>query len=259
MTGSIHRILLTLLLASGRSLAAQAGPVAPLPVPFAAGEQLTYDVRFGAIKVGAARLRVLGVEPIRDRSAWHIRFDIRGGTFFYQVDDSYESWMDVTTLSSLRFRQDQQQGARERERVFEIFPERAVYREGHAPDREVASVPDPLDDGSFFYFIRTVPLEIGRTYRFARYFKPERNPVIIRVLRRERVQVPAGQFNTIVIQPVIKTKGIFSEGGQAELWVTDDPRRLIVQMKSRLSIGSLNLFLRTVQRPAMADRDASPP
>jgi hypothetical protein len=47
-----------------------------------------------------------------------------------------------------------------------------------------------------------------------------------------------------VIQPIIKSKGIFSEKGRAEMWLTDDPRRLLVQMKSSLSIGSLNLYLR---------------
>ena len=69
--------------------------------------------------------------------------------------------------------------------------------------------------------------------------------MVIRVLRRERVQVPAGTFATVVIQPIIKTSGIFAEGGQAELWLTDDAKRMMVQMKSRMSIGSLNLFLRS--------------
>jgi hypothetical protein len=240
--------LLGVLMAGLAPLGAQTPERARLAVPFETGEQLTYDVKFGAIKVGSARLAVLGVKPIRDRSAWHVRFDISGGTFFYQVNDAYESWMDVTTLNSLRFRQDQQQGARERERLFEIFPERAVFQETWKQNREVPSVPDPLDDGSFLYFIRTVPLEVGRTYSFNRYFKPDRNPVIIRVLRRERIQVPAGAFNTIVIQPIIKTRGIFAEGGQAELWMTDDEDRMMVQMKSRMSVGSLSLFLRSYRR-----------
>jgi len=239
-------------------LGAQTPERGRLAVPFEAGEQLTYDVKFGAIKVGSARLAVLGVKPIRDRNAWHVRFDISGGTFFYQVNDAYESWMDVTTLNSLRFRQDQDQGSRERERVFEIFPERAVFQETWKQNREVPSVPDPLDDGSFLYFIRTVPLEVGRTYSFDRYFKPDRNPVIIRVLRRERIQVPAGAFNTIVIQPIIKARGIFAEGGQAELWMTDDEDRMMVQMKSRMSVGSLSLFLRSYRRNGSGATQGTP-
>ena len=48
----------------------------------------------------------------------------------------------------------------------------------------------------------------------------------------------------VVVRPVIKTKGIFSEGGRAEIWFADDSTRRIIQMKSRLSFGSLNLYLK---------------
>ena len=230
--------------ALGSPVAAQASRP-PAPVPFLAGESLTYDVRFGAIKVGTGRMRVLGVENVRNRPAWHVMFTLSGGTIFYKVDDVYESWMDVMTLNSLRYVQDLDQGQRERQRKFEIFPERAIYQEVFKRNREMPSVANPLDDGSFLFYIRTVPLEVGRTYEFNRYFKPDRNPVIIRVLRKERVTVPAGTFNAIVLQPIIKTSGIFSEGGQAEIWLTDDDKRMMLQMRSRLSFGSLNLYLRS--------------
>jgi len=87
---------------------------------------------------------------------------------------------------------------------------------------------------------------MGMTYEFNRYFIPDRNPVKIRVLRKEQVRVPAGTFDCIVIQPIIKTKGIFSENGQAEIWLTDDARRIMVQMRSKLAFGSLNLYLRSM-------------
>ncbi len=227
-------------------------------VPFELGESLTYDVRFGAIKVGTGRMRVLARDTVRGRDAWHVRFSVSGGTFFYRVNDVYESWMDVTTLNSLRYQQDLNQGSRDRERRFEIYPDRAVYRETTRNGPERPSVSDPLDDGSFLFFIRTVPLEVGRSYTFNRYFRPDRNPVIIRVLRREKVRVPAGEFDAIVIQPVIKTSGIFSEGGQAEIWLSDDERRMMIQMKSRLSFGSLNLYLRSFRLSAAAPEEEGP-
>lgn len=245
LAGAISTIALTGALAQPVGAQASVPSARQAPVPFLTGENLTYDVRFGAIKVGTARMRVMGIEPIRDRQAWHVKFTLSGGTIFYQVDDVYESWMDVVTLNSLRYVQDTDQGSRERKRQFEIFPERAIFQEVFKRNREMPSVANPLDDGSFLFFIRTVPLEVGRTYRFDRYFKPDRNPVTIRVLRRERVRVPAGSFDAIVIQPIIKTSGIFSEGGAAEIWLTDDDKRMMLQMKSRLSFGSLNLFLRS--------------
>jgi hypothetical protein len=134
------------------------------------------------------------------------------------------------------------------ERDFEILPEQSAYIEG-AGSQTQPSVRNPLDDGSFLYFLRTIPLAVGETYTFNRYFRPDRNPVTIKVLRRERIRVPAGEFDAIVVQPIIKTKGIFSENGHAEVWLSDDDNRIMLQMKSGLSFGSLNLYLRSY-RPA---------
>src|SRR5687768_92343 len=228
-------------------------------VPFETGEKLTFDVRFGGLKVGTGRMEVMGLQDVRGREAWHTRFTVKGGIPFYKVNDRLESWIDTRTFESLRFVQDLEEGRRDKERTFEIYPERGTFTEKgeveHAP-----SVDDPLDDAAFLYFVRTIPLEVGKTYDFNRYFRPDRNPVQIRVVRKETVKVPAGTFNTIVIQPIIKSKGIFSEKGHAEMWLTDDSRRLLVQMKSNLSIGSLSLYLRgyVPGTVAMASGDDQP-
>lgn len=218
-------------------------PARQVPVPFSIGERLEYDVKFGVLKVGNGRMEVLGIETIRGREAWHTAFTVKGGTFFYKVNDRLESWIDVETFASLRHVQDLQEGKRDRERRFEIYPDRLVYTENESEERPTAR--DPLDDGSFLYFIRTVPLSVGQTYDFPRYFRPDRNPVRVRVLRKESVKVPAGRFDAIVIQPIIKSKGIFSENGQAEIWLSDDDRRIMLQMKSNLSFGTLNLYLKS--------------
>ena len=221
----------------------------PVSRPFVPGERLSYDVFFGAIKVGTGSMEVSGIDTVRGRSAYHTTFRLNGGIPFYKVDDTFESWFTTDSLSSLRFNQDQNEGTKERQHRYEIYPERRTYDDLSDQEPEQPSVADPLDDGSFVYFVRTVPLEVGKTYEFQRYFKPDRNPVTIRVLRRERVKVPAGTFDAVVIQPVIKTKGVFSESGHAELWISDDDRHMIVQMKSQLSFGSLDLYLTKVDRP----------
>ena len=219
-------------------------PADAIQVPWSVGERFGYDVRFGFIKAGRAEMTVVGIETVRGRAAWRARFTVRGGYLALRVDDVLETWMDAVTHSSLRFSQDFSEIGRDRQKLFDIFPERGTYIQ-HGK-LEKPSVPAPLDDGSFLYFIRTVPLVVGQTYEFNRYFIPDRNPVKVRVLRRERISVPAGTFECIVLQPIIKTKGIFSENGQAEIWLTDDPLRIMVQMKSKLPFGSLNLYLRTV-------------
>jgi hypothetical protein len=215
-------------------------------VPFGVGERMEYEVRFGRLKVGNAHMEVVALEHLRGRPAWHTAFWVQGGNFLYRVNDVYESWIDAETLSSLRFVQELQEGGRNTTRKYEIYPERAVFIQTNKKDpKEEKSVSQPLDDGSFLYFIRTIPLVVGETYDFNRYFRPDRNPVRIKVLRKERIRIPAGTFNAIVIQPVIKTKGIFSENGHAEIWLSDDDRHVMLQLKSRLSFGSLNLFLKS--------------
>ncbi|HUR92147.1 MAG TPA: DUF3108 domain-containing protein [Gemmatimonadaceae bacterium] len=217
--------------------------------PFGVGEKLVYDVRFGPVKVGTSIMEVREISYIRGRAAYKTYFRVQGGTFFYKVDDVLQSWIDTETLSSLRFVQTLQEGSRDRERHFEIYPDRSVYVEVTKSPQELPSVSRPLDDASFLYFIRTIPLEIGQTYEFNRYFKPDRNPVRVRVMRRERIVVPAGTFNAIVVRPTIKTKGIFAEEGEAEVWLSDDNRRMVLQLKSKVSFGSLNLFLRSFTPP----------
>lgn len=227
---------------------AQDGAGAVTRVPYGVGERLEYDVKFGKLKVGSGSMEVTDVQTVRGHETWHTVFSVKGGTFFYRVNDKYESWIDRRTGNSLRFVQDLNEGRRDVERKFEIFPERSAFVEGDE-DSTQTSVRNPLDDGSFLYFLRTIPLAVGETYTFERYFRPDRNPVTIKVLRREHIRVPAGEFDAIVVQPIIKAKGIFSENGHAEVWLSDDENRIMLQMKSGLSFGSLNLYLKSY-RPA---------
>jgi hypothetical protein len=198
-------------------------------------------------------MEVSGVDTIRGREAFRTEFRVKASALLYKVNDVMRSWIDTHSLSSLRFIQDYDQTGGDRKKRYEIFPERGTYQEPGQPEKP--SVPQPLDDASFLYFVRSMPLTVGETYTLQRYFKPDRNPVTIKVLRRERVKVPAGSFDAIVIQPIIKTSGIFSENGRAEIWLTDDSSRVMVQMKSQLSFGSLNLYLRSMKPGTqLADR-----
>ena len=219
-------------------------------VPFGPGEKSIFEVRFSGVRVGGGSLEVVGIESVRGRDAYHTMFTVKGGTFFYRVNDSYESWIDTQTLNSLLFIRQIEEGSRERSQNFEIMPERGMYVERTRQNSRVKeTVAEPLDEAAFLYFVRTIPLVVGRTYDFNRYFIPDRNPVRLMVLRREKITVPAGTFNAIVVQPIIKTRGIFSEKGQAEVWLSDDSSRMLLQVKSKLSFGSLNLYLKSYTPP----------
>jgi hypothetical protein len=226
--------------------AAGQGCVPAKALPFQVGERASYAVHFGPLRVGSGAMEIAGVDTIRGEAVLHIRFTVRGGTFLYRVDDLMESWLEPCTLRSLRFSQELHEGRRRYRRRFDFFADtRTFLQEGKQPQPSVA---DPLDEASFFYFVRTQPLAVGGAYEYDRYFRPSANPVRLRVLRRETVRVPAGTFAAIVVQPIIRTSGIFSEGGRAELWIADDSTHAVLQVKSQLSFGSLNLYLEKYER-----------
>jgi hypothetical protein len=229
------------------------GTTAPArgPLPFGVGEQLNYTVAVGGAKVGTGKMELLGIEDVRGEPSFHSYFNVQGGFLMFKVNDVLESWFDTTTLSSRRFIQRISEVNYKRERHFDIYPNRAVFQQQGSP--EEPSVPQPLDDASFLYFVRTVPLVVGQTYTFHRYFRPDRNPVIVKVLRKERVKVPAGEFDTIVIQPIIKSQGIFADGGEAQMWLTDDDRRMMVQFKAKVPyLKTLDLYLQSYRPPTNA-------
>lgn len=225
-----------------------------IPTPWATGEFLEYTLKYGVISAGSGRMQVVGRDTVRGRDTWRLKFDFSGGFMMFRVNDAFESWLDVETHNSLRFEQRISEPGYKRTRVYQMFPDRSMFKLNDEPEKE--SVPNPLDDAAFFYFIRTIPLDVGKSYDFHRYFDPKANPVTIRVLRKESIEVPAGKFDAIVIQPMIKTNGIFSEGGHAELWLSDDDRRMLIQMKSKLKFGSLNLYLRKMTLPPLAVPDS---
>lgn len=216
------------------------------PRPFAVGEKLTYNAKVNFLHVGTGTMTVVGIDTIRGHTTYHTAFDVHGGTFFYKVNDHYESWFDTTTMVSLRYKQNIDEGSYERQRIFEMYPERATFSENGKPEEPGVSL--PLDDGSFIYFVRTLSLDTGQTYEFNRYFHPDRNPVRLEVERKERIKVPAGEFNAIVVRPIIKSKGMFSQDSKAEIWFSDDSLRLMLRMKSGLPFGTLQLELKDINR-----------
>lgn len=214
----------------------------PAAVPFGVGERLTYDVKFGVIKVGEAELRVVGIDTVSGAPTYHIRFTLQGGLPFYKVNDEQESWFDVYGLFSRKFRQNLREGdyRRDREYIFDV--ESGIYLRN---DGETDTIPPkPLDDASFLYFVRTLSLEVGARYEFERYFRRDRNPVIVEVLRRDTVLVPAGRFPVIVVRPIIKAGGVYGEGGESEVYLTDDERRIVVHTRSKVKVGTLSLYLK---------------
>lgn len=214
-------------------------------VPWAVGEDLEYTVRFAGFKAGTGIMQVTAIDTIRGRDAWRLHFNIKGSALgAYHVNDTYDSWMDVETLNSLRFEQNLMEGGKQTIRKYDIFPDRGIFHQEGKDEKK--SVADPLDDASLFFFARTLPLEVGHVYRMDRYFDPKANPIVIKVIRKDTIDIPAGRFPAIVLQPSFHTNGLFSENGGAEIWLSDDEHRILLRMNTHFSIIKLGLELRKV-------------
>lgn len=205
------------------------------------GQRFIYSVSFSGLHVGSAEMALVGQDTLSGHPVWRAMLHITAGFGFFGVDDSTVSWFDTTTFASRHFVQRLREGRYRADRDFTIDPEHMVYSNKGQPD--VPSVALPLDDISFLYFVRTLKLDTGAVLTFDRYFQPEGNPVTIRVIRHERIQVPAGEFAATMIEPEFRTGGIFSKNGHAQVWLSDDSSRTLLQLKSRLTFGSINLYL----------------
>ena len=241
------------------ALSLRAGAQAPPTRPFAVGERAEYDVKYGLVHAGTAAVEVTGIDTVRGRDAWLFRLTMAAGVnlllYNYSVRDTMWSWVDTSTFHSLRFNQNQLDGGRRRQKRYEIFPDRLVFRDGAQPEQP--SVAEPLDDLAFLFYVREQEFQVGVTETWERYFKPHSNPVVLRVLRRDTIDVAGRKWPTVVVRPIIKTSSLFAEGGEARVWISDDPSHVIVQINTKLSIGSITMKLKSYSPAATAPADGS--
>ena len=233
---------LAILLAALQAARAAGGPP-PAAVPFGVGERFEYSARLGVLTLGTAAIQVVGIDTVRSQPAWHFRFTLDGGNFVFRINSSLESWTSVKEFRSLRFRQDSKENSRRYLRDYDVFSDSGYYRQ-HDATATTPTTEAPLDDASILYFVRTTPLEIGQTYRLVRHFKPELNPIVIAVLKREPCELPdETRVTCLVLNPVVGSNGLFGNRTDARLWITDDFRRIPVQIKTRQPYGPITLRL----------------
>lgn len=218
--------------------------VAPMAVPFLVGEELVYHASYIGLSAGTGRLRLVAVDTIRGRAAYHVIFTLDGGIPLFRIHDRYETWIDVETLASLRYVQQISEGHYRRTTTFEIYPESSTYTKNGGPMLE--SVASPLDDFAFFYAVRAQGLGVGQTRSDARYFIPDKNPVVLTWVGRDTISVAAGTFATTIVHPMIKTTAFFSENTDARIWFSDDAHRYPVKLHTKFAKFSLTLSLESV-------------
>lgn len=211
--------------------------------PFQVGERFEYSAKLGILRLGTAVMEVTGIDTVRGVESFVFRFALSADAPLYKSNNEMFSWTGTEDLISRRFHQDLVENGKERKRYYEIFPDSQLFTQEQRPGSK-PSVAEPLDDAAFFYFLRTLPLQMGQTYHYDRYFRKELNPVTIKVTKREKMDLPDDrEVACIVLNPVVGSEGIFAPRAQAQLWLTDDAQRIPVQIRSKLPFGTVTLRL----------------
>jgi hypothetical protein len=216
----------------------------PVRVPFDEGEYLLFSIQYGLIYAGDATLEVRNIAEIGGRRAYHIVSEARTNKTFdilFKVRDRHESFIDWDHLYTLRFEKHLREGKFRRDDEVDFDQERHM---AYYPSDTVGIPPNTQDFLSALYYFRTVDIEPGQAMAMANHTDGKNYPIFIKVLRRERVTVPAGEFDCIVIEPVLETTTIFENTGKLTIWMTDDTVRMPVLMRSKVIVGSFEAVLK---------------
>lgn len=218
--------------------------------PFAAGEELTYAVKIGSFSgTGTGHLRVDPAEPLRDEPVVLLRFDFESNVGPFTVRHHSRSWLSTRRMASLRYEIDEKAPVGAKRDTVELFPETRHWQGQHGQGTSPSA--EPLDELSFLYALRTLPLAPGHIYELERHYDAKRNPVKVRVLRRESTSVPAGEFPAIVVEMVVSDPDRYGGKGVLRLFLTDDARRLPVRIESKVPMaGELVLQLQVPPKQA---------
>jgi hypothetical protein len=219
--------------------------------PFRAGERLKFSVQYGFIKAGSAYLEVPEVKEWRGRPVYTLVARAESNSFFsrfYKVRNRIESFWDTTGHYSVRYAENRREGGSktQNEVLFDYKNQEALYQDGRT-----APIPPHVQDAlSSFYYTRLQSLPLGGSLVFDYHASHKSQPMEVKVLGRERVKTPAGTFDCVVIEPILKAGGIFKNKGRLVIWLTEDERRMPVMMKSKVAIGSISVLLVEATLPA---------
>jgi hypothetical protein len=215
------------------------------PVP----ERLEFELSYTGISAGRA------VQEIKqDGSNIHIVSTARSADwlrFFFPVDDRIESHLTsgsppLSIGFPLLYQERKHEGKTITNREARFDREKLeVTTTDHRTKSEKKQVitKRTYDTLSSFYYFRSIPLQVGASYFIDIYDCSKLWNTEVKVLRREEIVTPLGRFKTIVIHPLLKSEGIFARTGDLFIWLTDDDRRIPVQMKSKVIVGSITATL----------------
>lgn len=241
----------------GASVTTTDGPVASISdsSPHSSlriGETLNFQIKWGVVPAGTATMSITEAKEVSGRPCLHVVATAVSNPVFdkvYPVRDQFESFMDSSDLRSWAFKKHLREGKFRRDQVVrsDHAAGKAYYHDGSSYDL----TPGAYDVLSAFYYVRTLPLVDGDEYFLDSHSDKKNYPIRVTVHRRERVSVPAGTFDCVVVEPTLRSGDFFKNEGSLTIWLTDDERRMPVQMKSKIPVGSISVELESFERPGI--------
>lgn len=214
---------------------------------FAVGERLVFDVSYGPITAGEAVMSIPRYDSIAGRNCYRVDFSVRSLKSFdwiYEVRDQYLTFIDVEAIAPLRFEQHIREGTYRRDFTADFDQAKNVARtsEGDYP------IPEYVHDiMSAFYYARTLDysgMKPGDYVTLYNFYKDKSHELRVKFLGRQELDVAAGTFKSIVVEPLVKEGGLFKSEGRIVIWLTDDERKIPIRVNTKVVIGSIDVELR---------------
>lgn len=215
---------------------------APVQQAFQNGETLDYTVTWMRISGGTARMTISAPTD----STYRLTSVARSGarfSRFVKVRDEIESTISRENFSTLKFVKRLDEKGEKKEETTTIEDGVATRKRKKI---KTVRVPNPvLDPLSVMYYLRTVDLSPNAKHELTLVADAKLYNVHVHVRRREKIQTPAGTFDTVMVEPTMESGGVEREE-RLFIWYTDDERRLPVRIRTEVKIGAITATLTKV-------------
>jgi hypothetical protein len=225
-------------------------------LPFAAGERLRYAVRWRGLPAGHAEIVV---SPDRTPGRWKAVAKAKSVGYvsnIYPVEDEYQSLFRNPDFCSSGIYKQIHEGERHRDVRLQFDPRRLVARledrdlQDHTPPKvEQFSIPACVQDIlSAVYFARSLPMTVGQSFEFPLNDGAKTIQLRAEVQAEEEIATEAGKFQAVRVEPDVFSGRLFSGKGRMFVWFTKDERRLPVQLRAQISVGTIHATLSEIGR-----------
>lgn len=224
----------------------------PLNDPFRIGEKATYNLSYFNVVAGQLEIAVKPFAEVNGQKAYHFEVSAKSNSFFsriYAVEDkavTYVSYDDLTPFN-LQISIKESKQLAETRTLFDWKTNKANYwkkritKESGEESKKLEWDIQPFSQNvvSVAYYLRTFKIEPGK--KLAVRIADEGKNIVFtgEVLRRETLQTDIGPLKTVVIKPQLTVDGVFTPVGEILMWLTDDDRKFIVRMESKIKIGTI--------------------